>query len=681
MSERRGSGGWPAAGHDLNARPHGAEAGADANMEQRSASGQAGEHVSLPYRAEVDGLRALAVLPVIFFHAGFKGFSGGYLGVDIFFVISGYLITSIIDSDLARNRYSLLGFYERRARRILPALFLVAVASAVAAWQLMIPEQLEEFGQSLVSLAFFVSNYLFYSQTSYFGTATELKPLLHTWSLAVEEQFYVIYPLLLVLVLVRLRHGAAQVAMLALLVVLVVVAELATRHNPDLAFYSIHSRGFELLMGALAARSQSTLLKLTPSYQAAAAWAAAVVTVLCLAAFGRSSHHPGLATLVPVTAAAALLVYASPRNVLGRAFALAPVVLVGKMSYSLYLWHQPVFAFYRLYEARDLRPREFIAPIVACFIVAYVSWRFVEQPFRRRGTVPRGALAAFVGAFAAIQIGVGGLLVANEGYPQRSGTEARRILAAISAGGAARDKGIRLSQCHFNPRYAAFEAFMAHWDCLPAAKDGKPAVKLLVYGDSHAADKAWALRSADIAVGNMGGAGCPLVEEARTASCNAMARRVRDMAREGKVSGLILAQRWSDDEITPQALGRLAQFWREAGVPILLFTPMPEFASFKEQVMRRALIGEALTTIGYDESRLRSVEAQLRRHLDAPPFTLIDTRALFCGSGGTCSAFEGDKPLLLDYGHFSPRGAEEFGRRVAHDGQWTRWLATLKPVN
>jgi peptidoglycan/LPS O-acetylase OafA/YrhL len=206
----------------------------------------------MDYRREIDGLRALAVLPVILFHAGFDSFSGGFVGVDVFFVISGYLITTIILAELEQGKFSIVNFYERRARRILPALFLVMLVCLPFAWLWLLPIDMKDFSRSLIAVSVFVSNILFWRESGYFDTATELKPLLHTWSLAVEEQFYVVFPLLLILlwrlgrrwILVTL--GLAFFASLAL-------SEWATYANRSAAFYLLPTRGWELLLGAFAA--------------------------------------------------------------------------------------------------------------------------------------------------------------------------------------------------------------------------------------------------------------------------------------------------------------------------------------------------------------------------------------------------------------------------------------------
>jgi peptidoglycan/LPS O-acetylase OafA/YrhL len=206
----------------------------------------------MQYRREIDGLRALAVLPVLLFHAGFQSFGGGYVGVDIFFVISGYLITSIIINELHSGTFSILKFYERRARRILPALFLVMLTCLPFAWWWMSPTGLHDFSKSVVAVSLFLSNILFWKETGYFATANELKPLLHTWSLAVEEQYYVLFPLFLMLAWRFGKRWIMGVLLLAALASLV-LSEWALTRYASAPFYLLPTRGWELLIGALAA--------------------------------------------------------------------------------------------------------------------------------------------------------------------------------------------------------------------------------------------------------------------------------------------------------------------------------------------------------------------------------------------------------------------------------------------
>ena len=257
----------------------------------------------MQYRREIDGLRAVAVLPVILFHAGFGVFSGGYVGVDVFFVISGYLITSILISELEQGNFSILRFYERRARRILPALFFVMLACLPFAYMWMLPSQLEEFAQSIFAVSLFLSNWLFWSQTGYFGTAAELKPLLHTWSLAVEEQYYLLFPILL---LSLWRYGRRSVLGFVVVVALLslLLSEWGWRNEPDINFFFTFSRFWELLAGSICAFLTVGRTLKSNNVLSAIGLAAIVVSIF---AFDDNTPFPSVYALVPVVGTALII--------------------------------------------------------------------------------------------------------------------------------------------------------------------------------------------------------------------------------------------------------------------------------------------------------------------------------------------------------------------------------------
>lgn len=371
------------------------------------------------YRREIDGLRALAVLPVIFYHAGFAGFGGGFVGVDVFFVISGYLITSIIVEEHAQARFTLAGFYERRARRILPALFVVLFACLPLAWWLLLPYELVEFGESLMAVVVFASNILFWLNTDYFAATAEQIPLLHTWSLAVEEQYYVLFPLLLLLLW---RLGKVWVfASLAVITLLSLgYSEWMWRNaSVEANFFLLPSRAWELMLGALAALY---LRERTLPQGQLAQWGSIIgLGLLCYAVvfFHEAIPFPGLAALVPTVGAVLLIVFAAPSTWVGSLLACKPLVGIGLLSYSAYLWHQPVFVFARL-QALDALPILWMVGFsVLSFVLAYISWRWVEQPFRNRQNFSRGQIFTMALFVSVVLLALGAALVWTEGAAGR----------------------------------------------------------------------------------------------------------------------------------------------------------------------------------------------------------------------------------------------------------------------
>jgi peptidoglycan/LPS O-acetylase OafA/YrhL len=382
------------------------------------------------HRPDIDGLRAVAIVPVVLFHAGVPGFSGGYVGVDVFFVISGFLITGILRHEIDAGVFTLAGFYERRIRRLLPALFaMMLVTSAASAW-LLLPPDLVDFGLSVLATVFFTSNVLFWQQSGYFGPAAEEIPLLHTWSLAVEEQFYILYPLFLVLIARRCKRryvpATAVVTTLAFALGLLLVVS-----DRDAAFYLAPPRAWELGIGALLALGVPS-----PTRRQRVRDVAGITGVFAIGwsvfAYSESTRFPGAAALLPCAGTAALLwAGTGGHNVVGRVLSTRPLVLVGLVSYSLYLWHWPVLALGRYYAVRPLTPVETTVALAVAIVAAIASWRYVERPFRgRSGLWQRRPLFLAALAAAGVFTAAGAGVVVAGGWPQRIEPGVMRLLAS-----------------------------------------------------------------------------------------------------------------------------------------------------------------------------------------------------------------------------------------------------------
>ena len=271
------------------------------------------------YRAEIDGLRALAVIPVILYHAGFKLFSGGYVGVDVFFVISGYLITTIILAELGAGTFSLIHFYERRARRILPALFVVMFACLPFAWFWLLPDAMKQFSESLVAVNAFASNILFWRTSGYFNTATELKPLIHTWSLAVEEQYYVLFPLFLMLTWKLGKRW--MVGLLAIVFVISLAgAQWLLATHPSFNFFMLPTRCWELLIGAFIAfyYARHNIKKHNHNIEQLGSLFGLLLIAYCVFAYDNQTPFPSIYALVPTLGAAFIIIFATHKTVVGR---------------------------------------------------------------------------------------------------------------------------------------------------------------------------------------------------------------------------------------------------------------------------------------------------------------------------------------------------------------------------
>lgn len=421
------------------------------------------------YRPEIDGFRSVAVLPVILFHAGFGLFAGGFVGVDIFFVISGYLITGIIHGEILSGRFSIIQFYERRARRILPALFLVLAVSVCLASIWMLPLAYEGFSRSLVAVNVFVSNVLFWRDSGYFDLANELKPLLHTWSLSVEEQFYVFFPLILVLMR-KLRTGMLSAVVGGLTLASLLASVWASTRLPGANFYLLPTRAWELGAGALVALVRLEKRTLGRFACEALSMAGAAMILFAIFSYDANTPFPGVAALPPVVGTVLVIACARPGTFIGNLLSCRPLVAIGLISYSAYLWHQVVFVFARLRSLDELGTAAYLGLVVLSLALAYLSWRFVEAPFRDRTRTSRRLIFTGSALGAAAFIAIGALGMTTAGLPARLPADVVKIAALSEERGLPpcepqrRDGGLAVDQCIY----------------------GEGSRQIVLWGDSHA---------------------------------------------------------------------------------------------------------------------------------------------------------------------------------------------------
>ena len=388
------------------------------------------------YRPDIDGLRAIAVLGVVFFHAG-MGFPGGYVGVDVFFVISGFLITSLLLKELRRGPLSLLDFWERRARRILPALAVVVAVILAAGWFFMLPADYEVLGKQVIALVAFSSNIKFWRETGYFAAAAETKPLLHTWSLSVEEQFYLLIPLLLAF-LFRIRKSQWIVPILLLgAVASFCLSVYGSYRAPGATFFLLPTRAWELAAGSLLAFAQPIPQARLRTFLA---WFGISAILLPFFFYSPGIRFPGLTALPPVVGAA-LLIWSGLQPpdskfrlaVPNRLLAWRPFVWIGLLSYSLYLWHWPVFAVPKYISDTPASLPLRVALVAVSVILAWLSLRFVERPFRSRSLIrSRNHVFALSAGTMAVLVLTSLLLWKSNGAPNRLSPQAQRFAACAT---------------------------------------------------------------------------------------------------------------------------------------------------------------------------------------------------------------------------------------------------------
>ncbi|MEO3415325.1 acyltransferase family protein [Roseovarius sp. CAU 1744] len=573
----------------------------------------------MKYRPEIDGLRAVAVVPVILFHAGFAGFSGGYVGVDVFFVISGYLITTILISEREAGTYSLLGFYERRARRILPALFFVLLCTAPLAWRWIPPDAFEDYARSLAFAALFASNIHFIEHSGYFDAAAQLRPLLHTWSLAVEEQYYLLFPLVLWALgqFVRIKF---LIVFLGLSAVSLGIAEWGLRNYPLENFFFTPSRLWELLAGSICA---VLLIGRAQPRNDLLALAGLAMILFCVVSYGTGVRFPSLYTLVPVVGSMLIILFADGRSVTGRLLSLRPMVGIGLVSYSAYLWHQPLFVFARFQSVTEPPAWLIWALILLTLALAWLTWKFVEAPFRRRALLAgrsRLFLASALGIVAFAGFGFWGDL--SKGMPGRLKTFGSDELIALNA---------QLGEWRQQDNCIE-DAPLPGQLCTIVAPDN-PQGRVALLGDSHAqamlpafADLA---RGADLTLLRGVGAACPPLlgvyltyarHDARDCFNTTQAFAQDVLARE--VDTVFLVARWSlyasgnfsgeDGGFTVSetldnpsqsregwqaafeaGVHRMLAHYRAAGLRVIVIPEVPQQRIFPENILWQSMLSDA----------------------------------------------------------------------------------------
>ncbi len=343
--------------------------------------------MSIKYRSEIDGLRAIAVIPVVFFHSGFNLFSGGYVGVDVFFVISGYLITTIILKELDKKTFSLENFYLRRARRILPALIFVVLVSSIISFIFLTRSELGSYFKSVISTLLFYSNFHFYKTSPYFKEESDLEPLLHTWSLSIEEQFYIVFPILLLIFYKFLKKYIFLLFIFGFLVSLFIAQFLALKTDGILNFYFTLSRAWELALGAMCAYlniyknlSYSNLLRNLLSS------IGFIMIFVSIFFFSKQTLYPSFYTLIPTIGTALIILFANEKTYVKKILSVRLFVTLGLVSYSLYLWHQPVLAFGRIFLENFSIIQKF-ALLFLSLILSIFSYHFIEKTFRNKSKI------------------------------------------------------------------------------------------------------------------------------------------------------------------------------------------------------------------------------------------------------------------------------------------------------
>jgi peptidoglycan/LPS O-acetylase OafA/YrhL len=583
----------------------------------------------MKYRSDIDGLRAVAILPVVAYHAGLALVPGGFLGVDVFFVISGYLICRLINDEINNGSFTVAAFYKRRVMRLFPALFAMLLATSVLAYLYLLPIELKEFSDSMIAAVTYVSNIFFALTTGYFDAPAETKPLLHTWSLSVEEQFYIVCPLFM-LACYRFCPKRLNAMVAAGALVSFAAAVLAYTRNPTFAFFLTPFRAWELLLGALLG------IRFFPAAASAdlkSVIGGAGLALVLFAVFGFSRDTPlPLATSVACVGTA-MIIQSSENgaSIVGRLLSWRPAVFIGLISYSLYLWHWPIMVFQRsdgiLFEQASVTAK--LGLIAVSIGVAYLSWKFVELPFRVRTKTISVRLAY---RFPPSVVAIGSYL----GYDPA---------AAFRAG-----------RCYLGANRETFDAKT----CL--TKDATRPNYLLI-GDSHAA-QLWLGLSSVLTSVNLMQATVTMCRPVRvdvaafdTRKCPQLMHFVFDdyLVNE-KVDKVLLAASWKQEDM-PKLAASL-DYLKEHGIAAAVFGPIVEYDYALPRLLADAIRYHDPQRVDRERTAAIPVlDRRMRMLVTGKGVTYISTYDAMCNSG-TCVKFvTGSIPFQFDAGHLTAEGS------------------------
>lgn len=628
------------------------------------------------YRADIDGLRALAIVLVILFH-GFPGFiSGGFIGVDIFFVISGFLITNILAQDLISDKFNLRNFYARRILRIFPALVCILILSIAIAWLIFVADEFKIFGSHLSGAAIFISNFIYWNEVGYFDSAAELKPLLHLWSLAIEEQFYIFWPLIL---WVSYR---AKISLLLVTVILFITSfclglhELYIKQNLIAAFYAPWTRFWELLAGSLLAlilpmQVKMPLAKIQSNWCVQSILSIIGLGLIMLSAFSFNTGNPfpGWRAFIPVLGAV-LLIMAGPcalinQRILSNRF----LVWLGLISYPLYLWHWPVLSFLRITSVGEPSNLLKVIALMLSIVLAYLTYRFIEKPIRFGG---KKYFPLILIACLAVLGLLGQLIISNEGFSNRSiNLNNLAVNAALKYDW---KTAFRHQQCFLDAENSRSNSF----DVTCSAVKDQTVPTVVLWGDSHAASLYQGLlensKRYDFNLIQFTSSGCPPVLNfsiSKRPECIKINNQVLSDLRRIKPDFLIMSAYWSMygadpiggwETLPQQKLQNTITELQRLGIQhIVMIGSLPVYSVKQVQMLKKSYAWQHIQTQTFDNFLPQAIAYNniVKAVANETQTQFIDPLKILCSEKG-CMLSLSDEPLVplsYDYGHLTTEGS------------------------
>jgi peptidoglycan/LPS O-acetylase OafA/YrhL len=627
------------------------------------------------YRRDIDGLRALAVLPVVIFHIAQSYAPGGYVGVDIFFVISGYLISGNIFREIEQGKFKFSSFYERRIRRIAPAyLAMVFFTTAIVAWKFY-PHQTSVYAASMFASILSYTNLHFWATLGYFTQSAEETPLLHTWSLSVEEQFYLVFPIIAI-ILFRKKWVSLNTALISLAAVSFVVSAAGAFIFPTATFYFLPTRAWELLVGSLLAAQVMPPLKL--SWQRnAIAFGGLLAICASMIFYDKSTPFPGIAALPPCLGAA-MIIYAgqSGNNIVGRMLSLSPVVFIGLISYSLYLWHWPLMVLQRtsfLLTESDSKLVVRLTVLAASLAAATLSWLLIERPTRNRSKISSKTMVWSSAFVVMIALSISLTLYLTGGLPQRFNPKAVQMAAFA---GQDHDAQFRTGQC-----FLSFEEQVSVFDtkaCLPNLPGRS---NIMLVGDSHSAMLYSGMKQAfaDRNVLQVTGVECVALlpeQPKRGFGCVGLLKIALDeVAKARGELTILLSSRWNQGGLS--ATNGLNRWWMDdlattvrtfeaTGAKVFVIGPMPEYKfPLPELIADGIQKNDPLIPNRMLSNQSFLLDAAMRDFAAKEKLSYISLKDVVCPQDN-CTLFAApDVPLLFDKSHLGEAGSDFVSSAIA----------------
>jgi peptidoglycan/LPS O-acetylase OafA/YrhL len=624
-------------------------------------------HKAPKYRPDIDGLRAVAVLPVVFYHAGLPGFSGGFVGVDIFFVISGFLITGIVWSEMRTGTFSLQNFYIRRVKRIFPALFTVLFFCSIAAYFLLIPDDLVAFGKSVSATVLFFSNLYLVKQANYFAAPAADNPLLHTWSLSVEEQFYAVWPLVLLVLGHTVSTRRIPYIIVALALISLIFAEARMPNYQKDAFYLPWCRGWELFLGAALAVSPAIF---RPGLFATGFGCAGLAGIaLAVSFYDSSTRFPGLTALLPCLGAALIIATGERANPVSRILSIEPLRRIGLISYSLYLIHWPLLSFAHLYLNEELSLTQRLLIVSISFLLAFLSWRFIETPCRTARLPSWQVFGAAAAATGCLYL-AGLVFYSANGFPSRVNETVLQTVA--------------LSMERHDSKYCRDIVIPEAAGGAIACEFGENAggsYDFILWGDSHAHHFTPAIGALAKARGLSGvllhKAAChPFLDDPSTSKdCRKFNSAIARWINDHPIKLAILGGRWGSHrkdfkwfigQRNPKenkgGLAKTLAFLNSRGIAVSVLDQVPEFPQPVNLCVARARYYNRgiKPCVTMPVERFRSSHRDLDRYFaflkTEYSFSVASVAGALC-DGEECRAMDGSTFIMMDANHLTEAGA------------------------